>query len=360
MNGPTDPRITLIRLVLLLAVVVSLLSACSRESPAQPQSTANRTPPHLVEIAHVEHDTLGSTAVFNGTLRSRSIARIHTQEPGRISDLPFFEGDPVERGELLGTLDDALLQAQLLKARALTSQAEQNRRRLEDLGTRGLISNEELIRVRTELAVTQAEEELLLTRIGYMTLHAPFNGIVSERLVEPGDAVSANTHVLTLIDLDTLITEVSVSELLLPHLRPGDPAMVRIDALGGAQFPGRINRIHPTLDPGSRTGVVEVALEPVPDGARPGQYCRVVLTSRGAERQLIPFSALRRDRVGEHVFRLTDEGTIERVPVRSGLRLADRVEVLEGLDNGDRVVVKGFLNLREGMAVNVVQPRTTS
>jgi RND family efflux transporter MFP subunit len=359
-SSPTALRITLPRLALLLTLLVSLLSACSRESPAQAEPNANRSPPHLVEIAIVERDTLGSTAVFNGTLRSRSIARIHTQEPGRISDLPFFEGDPVDQGELLVTLDDALLQAQLLKARALKSQAEDNRRRLEDLGSRGLVSNEELIRSRTELAVARAEEELLLTRIGYMTLHAPFDGIVSERLVEPGDAVAANTHVLTLIDLETLITEVSVSELLLPHLRPGDPAMVRIDALGGAEFPGRINRIHPTLDPGSRTGVVEVALEPVPDGARPGQYCRVVLTSRGAERRLIPFSALRRDRAGEHVFRLAADGTVERVAVRSGLRLADRVEILEGLDNGDRVVIKGFLNLRAGMVVNVVEPRTAT
>lgn len=349
-----------LRMTLLLALIGPLIVGCSRESPARTSTAPDRSPAHLVEIAHVERDTLGSTAVYNGTLRSRGIARIHTQEPGRISTLPFFEGDPVDSGAVLGTLDDALLQAQLLRVRALREQAEQNRRRLEDLGGRGLVSNEELIRSRTELAVAGAEEELLLTRLGYMTLHAPFSGIISERRVEPGDSIASNTHVLTLIDLDTLITEVSVSELLLPHLRVGDPATVRIDALGGAEFPGRINRIHPTLDPGSRTGVVEVALEPVPDGARPGQYCRVVLTSRGAERRLIPFGALRRDRVGEHVFRLTDAGTVERVAVRSGLRLADRVEVLEGLESGDRVVTKGFLNLREGMAVNVVEPRPTS
>lgn len=349
-----------VRILLFLILIVALVSGCSRDSPAQTPQAPERNPAHLVEIAVVERDTLGSTAVYNGTLRSRGIARVHTQEAGRISALPFFEGDLVDSGAVLGTLDDALLQAQLRRARALREQAEQNRRRLEDLGGRGLVSNEELIRSRTELAVASAEEALLLTRLGYMTLRAPFAGVVSERLVEPGDAVAANTHVLTLIDLDTLITEVSVSELLLPHLRVGDPATVRIDALGGTEFPGSISRIHPTLDPGSRTGVVEVALEPVPDGARPGQYCRVVLTSRGAERRLIPFSALRRDRIGEHVFRLTDQGTVERVAVRSGLRLADRVEVLEGLDAGDRVVIKGFLNLREGMAVNVVEPRTAS
>jgi multidrug efflux pump subunit AcrA (membrane-fusion protein) len=129
---------------------------------------------------------------------------------------------------------------------------------------------------------------------------------------------------------------------------------VRIDALGTGVLEGRILRIHPALDPLTRQGIVEIALTPLPDGFREGQFARVTLKTAARERMLVPFSALQRDREGEFLYRLTDEGLVETVRVTSGVRTADRIEILDGIAPGDRIVSRGFLGLRAGMAVTVV------
>ena len=131
----------------------------------------------------------------------------------------------------------------------------------------------------------------------------------------------------------------------------GDIARVRIDALGDQVFEGRIVRIHPNLDPVSRRGTIEVELEPVPAGAAPGQLCRVELSTQPGKRQVIPFSALRRDDTSEYVFVLDEEGRAQRVDVSSGLRLAENIEIKEGLEDGQQVIIKGFLGLSSGKTV---------
>jgi membrane fusion protein (multidrug efflux system) len=179
-------------------------------------------------------------------------------------------------------------------------------------------------------------------------------GLVSERLVETGDVVPRHTHVLTLVDPASLVAELSVSELIIPHLRIGDPVSVRIDALGDELFRGRVARLHPELDPRTRQGVVEIALDPIPDGARAGLFARVTFTIEALERRVVPFASVRRDREGEFVFRVDEAGKARRTAILAGRRLADRIEILEGVEPGDRIVVKGFLGLQEGKKVTPV------
>jgi membrane fusion protein (multidrug efflux system) len=182
-------------------------------------------------------------------------------------------------------------------------------------------------------------------------VHAPIDGVISQRLAEPGLVVTRHTHLLTIIDTSTLITEVAVSELLLPGLSNGDDVEVSIDALPNQKFIGKILRIHPSLKVATRSGIVEIVLDPAPPGAVPGQLCRVKLESPEQARLLIPFSALRRDQEGEFVFMVNDENKAIRTAVHSGLRIEEKIEILEGLEDGQRVIVKGFLGLKHGTPV---------
>ena len=99
---------------------------------------------------------------------------------------------------------------------------------------------------------------------------------------------------------------------------------------------------------------MEIVLDPVPTGAMPGQLCRVTLDTAAVTRIMIPFQALQRDRAGEYVYRMDQRFKVYRVPVKSGARIADRIEIAEGLSSGERIVVKGFLGLREGRRVEPV------
>jgi membrane fusion protein (multidrug efflux system) len=293
-----------------------------------------------------------------GTLRALREVRIYTQEEGRITALPVYEGDRVKTGDVVVKLDDALIKAQLARAAATRKQAEQNLNRLKELRGKKLVSEDEYARSQTQLEVSEADEQLLKTRLGYTTIESPLDGVVSERLSEPGNVAERNQHLLTISDPSSLVTELPVSELILPDLAVGDVARVRIDALGDRVHEGRITRIYPTLDPLTRRGTIEVEIAPVPAGAAPGQLCRVELSTRAALRRVIPFSALRRDETSEYVYIVDSEGRAQRVDVSSGLRLGEKVEIRQGLEDGQQVVTRGFLNLIPGKPVKRVERAT--
>jgi len=378
--------------VLLFSVPVFLytLAACSKDTP---QSSRKPDKVHLVEAATVQLVNSGVNRVRTGTLRARREINIYSQEEGRVTALPLYEGDKVKKGQVVARLDDELLRSQLERAQATRRKAEADLKRIRDLYKRKLTTDEEMSRIETEQEVAKADVELLVTRLSYTIIKAPIDGVISRRLTEPGNVVEKHTHLLTISDPSSLVTEVSLSELILPQIALDDPVKVTIDALGNAVHNGSILRIHPTLDPVTRRGTVEVEIKPVPNGARPGQLCRVEFTTRVAERLTIPFRAIRRDDQGEYVYVLeapakeavdnegkqqpandvrnegrqhrdsgskTDaagEGNFrvaKRIAIRSGLRIGEQVEILQGLQERQQVVTRGFLDLNDGKQVKVV------
>lgn len=344
----------------LAALLVLALAGCSRESNSHAKPPGPKAPAHLVELSPVSRELLQYTADREGTLRALREVKVYNQEEGSVLEVRVREGDAVAKGQVLARLDDRLLRAEHDKAVATLRQAEVDLERLDRLHSRQLVAEEALTRAKTNLEVARASERVLRTRLSYMTLSAPFAGRVAARRIEPGDVAPKHTHLLTVVDPSVLVTDVQVSELVLPHLKKGDRAGVRIDALGHDVYRGELLRIYPTIDPATRRGQIEVALKPVPPGARPGQFCRVTLYAAGREHVVIPYAALRRDAQGEYVFvyepgaNEASGGKVKRVAVRSGLRLAERVEIREGLALGQRVVAKGFIGLLDGQAVQPV------
>ena len=328
-----------------------VLNGCEQPSAQKKQK---KDKPHLVETIRLEHSNIGLSQLRTGTLKASLEVEIYNQEEGRITGLPHYEGDRISKGDLIVQLDDNLLRAQLDRAVAKRRQAEQDLKRLRELFTKKLSSEEALSRGETELAVARADEFLLQTRYGYTRILSPIDGLVSARNSEPGNIAERYTHLLTISDHSSLITRVDVSGLLLQELSVGQAASVRIDALGNVIHSGKISRIHPNLDPVSRRGTVEIELDPVPTGARPGQLCRVSFDSHISERLMIPFRALRRDHEGEYVFVVTDKSLAQRRSVTSGQRSAEQVEIRSGLESGQTVVTRGFLDIHDGKKVRQV------
>jgi membrane fusion protein (multidrug efflux system) len=341
----------------LLAAAVVLLVACGAESNSKPAASAPRV--HLVELAAAAPGSLSYTADRAGSLRALREVRIVNQEEGRLTEVRMREGDRVRSGDVLVRYDDRILRAELDKASATLRQAELDHERSRQLKEKGFVSEDAVSRAATALKIASAQVRLLRARVQHMAIAAPFDGVVARRLVEPGNVTPQHTHLLTVIDPSQLVTDVNVSELVMPYLAVGDRAEVRIDALGEKVHPGRITRIHPAIDPATRTGRIEVVLNPVPPGARAGQFCRVVLATGSSEQLIVPLAALQRDVKGEYLYVYRDgDSTVRRTGVATGLRLADRVEIREGLERGAQVVVKGFLGLAEGQRVKPVVPRS--
>jgi len=341
------------RLGLILTLVL-FLTGCGPDNKSGHAPKQRPSRDHLVTVFTAERAPVAARRKHPGSLRFRRLVRIHSQEEGRIIEIKVFEGDLIAQGNFLVRLEDDLLRAQLDKARATKQQKQLDLQRQEGLRSRRAVSEDELAQARTALAVAQAEERLLETRLAFTRIRAPFTGVITERHVEPGDFVTKNSHLLTLADPASLIAEVYASELVLPRLALGDLVELHIDALGPDCFEGQILRIHPALGRTSRQAIVEVAMDPIPAGARAGQFVRATLGIAAIYRLLVPFRAVRRDRDEEFLWLLGDGNKVERRPVRTGLRITDQIEIPEGLEPGEQVVTRGFLGLAPGKRVHVV------
>lgn len=337
--------------------LAGFLAACGDNGNAKARRLVK---PHLVELAPVRRAPLQYTAERAGSLRALRQVKLFNQEEGQLDRVLVREGDNVRKGQALAKLDARILRAELRKASAVRRQAEIELKNLQSLAIKKLVSGNTIERAKTTFVVAHADESVLKTRVSYMTIRAPFDGIIAARLVEPGDIAPKHTHLLSLVDPQQLVTDVQVSELLIARLQPGDRADVRIDALGDQIHIGKILRIYPTIDPATRLGRIEVLLKPVPKGARAGQFCRVTLYSSGTRPLVVPSTAVRRDGRGEFVFVADENSSAKRVSVQVGLRFADKIEIQTGLIEGQQVVVKGFIGLENGQILKAVNTKPDS
>ena len=324
------------------------------------KKTNAERPDHAVEVITVTREAVRIKRTLTGTLEAPRTVHIHSEQAGRIIELPFYEGDNVKASSVLVRLDDALLRAAFAKVVATRKQATLDLARLQNLVPRKLATEDELARASTALELAQAEESLQQILLSRAQIKAPFAAIVSERLKEPNDIVSVNEHILTLFDPTVMTALVQVPEQLHSRVAVGDAVEVRIDSLGDHSFSARILRIHPVLNAQTRQGTVEIQLQPVPRGARPGQLCRVTLETAETPRRLIPLNALQFDTRGSYVYRLDADSKAIRVAVVTGLQMGESIEVIEGVSDGDKIVSRGFLGLKSGKTVRVVNPPASS
>jgi len=332
---------------LILVVCLFLVVACDdAKNPKKDKSE------HLVETLTVKKSPLQTTRISTGSLEALNTVHIFNEESGRIETLPYYPGDVVQSDSELVVLDGSLVQAELDKANAVYKQAQLNHKRISKLIPRNLASEDELARAKTAVDETRATVKLLETRLSHTRIRAPFNGIISERLMEPGDVVPLHSHILTMFDPATLIIKVPLSEILLTNIDNGYAVKIRIDALGDKEFSGTVSRKYPTIDPVTRQGIIEVKLDPVPERALPGQLARVSINAQTQPLRSLPLIAVRHDTRGEYVYKL-NKTKVEYTPVRTGVQMGDSIEIIDGLQDGDVVVSKGFLGLRNNKEVKI-------
>ncbi len=338
------------RQISFLFMLVSLISACdSANNDTQSKHSRKQT----VEVVSVKSVPLTTTRTVTGTLEATRTVHVYNEEQGRIKQIPFHQGDQIKAGDLLVELDDRSTRAELDKAIATYKQAAIDYKRLKKLKPRKLASEDEIARAETAVEQTRAERVLQEIRLAHTRIEAPFDGLVSERLKEPGDVVALHQHILTIYDPNTLIAKIYVSEIILHSIALKSEVALRIDALGDKKFKGIVSRKYPMINPATRQGTIEVMLSPAPEGAYPGQLTRVTIKGQTIPLTSLPLSVVRHDTRGEYVFRINEENKSQYTPVRTGIQIGNRIEIINGLNPGDKVISKGFLNLRNNASVKI-------
>ena len=342
---------------LLLAANLLLAAGCDQNGDGQLAGTtaAKRERHHRVEVSPATMQTVQSKLTASGTIEAGTRVRLYNEVSGKIRYLPLYEGDAVAAHTIVVGLDDQVIQAELDKATATREQAKIDYDRLKKL-RKQLASDEEIARAHTAYDIAVADEKLQQTRLDKTVIKAPFDGIITERHFEAGDVVPMHSHILTMIDPESLQVTIYLSEHWIPQVQAGDPVEIQIDALAQSTHPGQIKRIHPTIDASTRKGTVEIAFMPPPFGAQAGQLARVLLTTRPASKLVIPASAVHHDSKGAYVYVVNTESKADRTYVRKGAQYGESTEIISGLNADDAVVVKGFNGLRHGKKVKVHIP----
>ena len=334
-----------------------LLSACDDGSSTSINTHRAQQTAHRVEVVEVENKPVFLTQTISGTLEAVRKIRLYNEESGRITRLPYYEGDVVKKGTLLVQLDNALIKTDVAKARASREQAELDLSRLKKLLPKKISTEEEVARARTEVDLAIAEEKRQLTRLKRTSIKAPINGLITKRLYEPGDMLPPQSQILTIIDPTALRLKASLAERWLPLVKKDQPVTLHIDALGDKKFDASVVRIHPTINADTHKGILEILLSPVPEGATVGQFARARIDLTATDRLIIPVHTIHYEPEGAYVYRIitNDKGdsVADKVFFEQGQQFASEAEILSGLNAGDQIVSRGFLGLRPGKKVEI-------
>jgi RND family efflux transporter MFP subunit len=295
--------------------------------------------------------------MISGMLEPIRVVGVNAQVGGILLSAGVEEGNAVRQGQVVAEIDARELEAQLRSAEASLAFATATFERSEKLFKQQIMTAAEYDRDRAAFESAKATADQLRTRVGFSKVLAPISGMVTEKRFEAGDVVSAQTRLYTVADVSTLVTLVQVSELEVAALKVGDRVPVTVDALGGESFSGRIRRVFPTADSTTRLVPVEVALSGDTRGRlRPGYSVRATFAlDRRDNALLVPSRAVSGPAGARAVFLVID-GAITRRAVRVGEDVGGSTEVLDGLVEGDSVIVSGTSQLREGGKATVVPP----
>ena len=338
-------------------LVILPLTACDSINNAENNTHRAKPTAHRVEVVVVKNKPVFLTQTVSGTLEAVTKIRLYNEESGRITKLPYHEGDMVKKGTLLVQLDNELLKTDVAKAKATREQAKVDLSRVKKLLPKKISTEEEVARAQTELDLAIAEERYQVTRLKRTSITAPIDGLISKRLHEPGDMLAQHSHIHSIIDPTALRLKASLAERWIPLVKNNQTVALNIDALGDTEYTARVDRIHPTINITTHKGIIEILLDPVPDGAKVGQFVRAQIELTATERLIIPAHTIHFEPEGAYVFRVIENDSgktvAEKVFFEQGQQFGSVSEILSSLNPGDRIVSRGYLGLRDGKNVEV-------
>jgi membrane fusion protein (multidrug efflux system) len=325
-----------------------------RPAPEGASTGAGGRPATPVETAEVRVDLVSDEVSAVGTLRSNESVIVRPEIAGRISAIHITEGEPVEKGETLVSLDDSTHQAELADARASLNLAERTFKRLDELFDKGSTSARERDEALARLESARAALELSQARLAKTDVKAPFSGILGLRRVSPGDYVTPGQDMVNLEDIDPIKVDFRIPERFLSSLSTGQSIRVRVDAFPERAFKGEVYAIDPQVDPAGRSIAIRARIDNLDRVLRPGLFARVrLIVDLRPDALVIPEQALVPRGEQRYVFRVVD-GKAVLTEVRIGQRREGEVEIVAGLSQGETVIIAGQLKIRDGSEVTIL------
>jgi RND family efflux transporter MFP subunit len=361
--------------VALIVLAVSTLALRGRQNAADAAANAMSAGP-VVEFLQddlyiVEPRTLDRVLPLTGSLAPLTEATVKAKVAGELVAVTVREGESVKQGQVLAKIDLTEVQAKVAAREADVAAtkaqlvwAEKNRSQQKALLDKSFISQSAFDNIQSNLDIAIAkqhasEAELVVARksLGDAVLVAPFSGIVSLRHAQPGERVALDARVVSIVDLSRLQLEASIPPAAIGQVQVGQAMSFRVEGFGEREFAGRIERINPAATVGSRSISVYAVIDNREGLLRGGMFAQGALTLSRIEGALaVPASAVREE-IGQTFVYAIEDGRVKKRNVKVGAPdAASRVQVLEGLAAGDRIVRVNLGSLREGVAARLSGP----
>ena len=322
-------------------------------------------PATIVTAYDVQPGAIEQTLNAVGRLTARQSINITSLVDGRVSSLSLQDGSVVEADTPLVMLDSREQSARVAETRAALHDSERQLEYMKQLIERGAVSQDELeaisSQVETQAAALRAEEVILSD----YTIKAPFSGTLGLHDISIGARIQAGSVITTLDDLSALNLTFELPENLLGFMQPGQPVTARSDAWPSDRFTGQVEAIDSRINPTSLTFRARVVL-PNPDmKLRPGLFMQLQVPVVAQEALIVPVQSILYDGGHNFVFVISGDNTVSRREVTIGRNRNGLMEVLSGLQAGEKIVDEGIAKVREGSRVTTLhssssQPYTST
>jgi len=337
-----------------------LFTACTpKEKPAggtAADPAAEKVSAIPVRVMPVAKTRIARTIDYTATIQAYEEVNMAPSTPGRVDKIYVEVGDRVQKGQRLFLMD----RTQYYSNKIQLANLEKDVARMDTLMKVGSIKAQTYDQTKAQYEVTKTNVDFMEANT---LLEAPFSGIITGRYLEDGElysgapSASGKAAVVTLMQINPVKIMVSISEQNYPLIKKGMQARVTADVYPDKEFEGRIFRIHPTIDPMSRTFSAEISIPNGNELLRPGMFARVYIDMGEVEAFVVPSSSvLIQEGTNDRYIFVAEGNAASRRLVKLGKRFDDKVEIAEGeLKEGDNLVVDGQARLTDGLSIEIAK-----
>ncbi|MBC80350.1 MAG: efflux transporter periplasmic adaptor subunit [Gammaproteobacteria bacterium] len=313
-----------------------------------------RDRPVPVAVTKVERGRVDAFYASTASLTAEEEAVVVARTQGVVEQIFVEEGDYVAAGAPLAQLDTRRLELEVARTRTNIESYERAFERSKRLYETKMISPDAYDQALYNLERENASLNLQLYELDEATIKAPIDGVITLRHIKLGNTLNSNDRAFELKRSEVIEAVLNVPEKELSKLEKGQLAIVLIDALDAAEFEGVVNRVSPEIDPSSGTFRVTVSLNNSDNILKPGMFARVNVRYDSNENTLLLAREAVVTQKDENSVFVVKAGQATRQTITIGYAMGSSVEVLEGLDEGDQVVITGQGGLRDGASVRLV------
>lgn len=310
-----------------------------------------------VEVTTIKTGKISDFILLSANLETEKMADVYSRVQGLVEKLYAQEGDVVKKGQRLMDLeaDEYMLAEE--RARLNYLQQKSDFDRLKAMYEQNLLSIEEFEKAKFTLEGLEVDWKQAKLNLSYTRITAPISGVVGNRLIKPGDRIQPSDKLYTVINTDEMIAVVYAPEKDLGKVVKNQPAYLTSDNIPGEKFEGWIKRVSPVVDPQSGTFKITVGVKNRENILRAGMFVNThIITATHDNAILIPKMAVVYENERMNVFVVRDS-IAHKINLKVGFQDHEKIESLEGVEEGDQIIVIGQAGLKDKTKVRIVRVR---